>query len=393
KTIQSKTAVICLTSFLSIILTGCGSDSGENYSGDKVKSKTIAAGSLYSLILNNGRVYAAGWNNYGQLGLGDDVSRGNFTEITDLKDKIIAAIAVSDHSLALSDEGRVYAAGHNNHGQLGLGDTNDRNVFTEIADLKDRNIIAVDASDHSFALSNDGRVYAAGLNDYGELGLGDNISRSAFTEVTDLRDKNITAIIAGFYHSLALSVNGRVYAVGSNDSGQLGLGDSNDRNVFTEVADLKDKNIIAIDARGHSLALSDEGRVYAAGSNNFGQLGLGDSNDRNTFTEITDLRDKNITAVAAGFYHSFAVSRDNKVYATGRNSSSQLGLGDSNDRNVFTEITNLRDKNITAVVTGNRHSFAISNDGKVYAAGLNGYGELGLGDTNNRNVFTEVIMP
>jgi alpha-tubulin suppressor-like RCC1 family protein len=374
-------------------LTGCGSDSGENYSGDKVKSKTIAAGSLYSLILNNGRVYAAGWNNYGQLGLGDDVSRGNFTEITDLKDKIIAAIAVSDHSLALSDEGRVYAAGHNNHGQLGLGDTNDRNVFTEIADLKDRNIIAVDASDHSFALSNDGRVYAAGLNDYGELGLGDNISRSAFTEVTDLRDKNITAIIAGFYHSLALSVNGRVYAVGSNDSGQLGLGDSNDRNVFTEVADLKDKNIIAIDARGHSLALSDEGRVYAAGSNNFGQLGLGDSNDRNTFTEITDLRDKNITAVAAGFYHSFAVSRDNKVYATGRNSSSQLGLGDSNDRNVFTEITNLRDKNITAVVTGNRHSFAISNDGKVYAAGLNGYGELGLGDTNNRNVFTEVIMP
>jgi alpha-tubulin suppressor-like RCC1 family protein len=88
---------------------------------------------------------------------------------------------------------------------------------------------------NSFILISNGRVYAAGSNDYGELGMGDNINRNVFTEVTDLRDKNITAIVGGSFHSLALSSDGKVYAAGGGGNGQPGFGKYDSRNVFTEV--------------------------------------------------------------------------------------------------------------------------------------------------------------
>ncbi|MDR2638247.1 MAG: hypothetical protein LBC09_00235, partial [Helicobacteraceae bacterium] len=80
----------------------------------------------------------------------------------------------------------------------------------------------------SFAFSfviTDGKIYAAGDNEYGQLGLGDSgkgANGIAFTEVTSLKGKNITAIVAGGAHSLALAKNGKVYAAGFNEYGQLG---------------------------------------------------------------------------------------------------------------------------------------------------------------------------
>jgi alpha-tubulin suppressor-like RCC1 family protein len=141
---------------------------------------------------------------------------------------------------------------------------------------------------HSFALSNNGKVYAAGYNEYGQLGLGDTTDRNTFTKVTSLSGKNITAIFAGDYHSLALSSDGKVYATGQNAYGQLGLGDTTDCNTFTDVTSLSGKTIIAISVGGfHSLALSNDGKIYATGNNYYGQLGLGDNADRKTFTKVT----------------------------------------------------------------------------------------------------------
>jgi alpha-tubulin suppressor-like RCC1 family protein len=172
----------------------------------------------------------------------------------------------------------------------------------------------------------------------GELGLGDNNNRNAFTEVLFLRGKNIIAIVAGYDHSFALSNDGKVYASGFNNNGQLGLGDTNNRNIFTEVSSLNGKNIVAIIAgRYHSFALSSDGRVYAAGLNDSGQLGLGDNNNRNTFIEVSSLKD--IYAVSAGYSHSIVLSNDGKVYGTGNNAEGQLGLGDYSKRNIFTEIS------------------------------------------------------
>jgi alpha-tubulin suppressor-like RCC1 family protein len=385
--------------FMSLLLAGCGNDNNSNdKAADEIVLKTIvAAVNDHSLVLSNdGRIYAAGNNDYGQLGLGDNNNRTVFTEVTDLKDKNIIAIVVGySHSFALSNDSRVYAAGNNNYGQLGLGNNNKYAVFTEVSDLKDKNITAVATGRlHSLVLSNDGRVYATGNNDYGQLGLGNNYGRIAFTEVTDLKDKNITAVAAGYSHSFAISNDGKIYATGNNDVGQLGLGDNNKRVAFTEVSDLKDKNITAVAAgRSHSFAILNDGKIYAAGNNDVGQLGLGDNNKRNAFTEVSYLKDKNITAVVAGSDHSFAISNDSRVYAAGNNNFGQLGLGDNKGRNAFTEASDLSDKNITAGAAGRLHSLVLSNDGKIYAAGSNSVGQLGLGNRVRQNSFMETIIP
>jgi alpha-tubulin suppressor-like RCC1 family protein len=343
-------------------------------------------------LSNNGKVYATGRNNYGQLGLGDNgtgTNRDIFTEVTFLGDKNITSIATGyDHSFALSNDGKVYAAGYNSFGQLGLGNNVNRNSFTEVTFLNDKNITAIAVGYyHSLVLTNDGKVYATGFNDYGQLGLGNNTDSNSFTEVTFLSDKNITSIAAGEYHSLVLTNDGKVYAVGYNNFGQLGLSSNADCNSFTEVISISDVSLIAT-GNDHSFALTNDGKVYAAGLNNIGGLGLGNNANRDIFTEVIFLGDKNITAIDGGVYHSFALTNDGKVYAAGGNSNGQLGLGNNANHYNFTEVTSV--SGVSVIAAGYYHSFALSNNGKVYATGRNDYGQLGLGDNDIRKNFTEV---
>ncbi|MDR2790800.1 MAG: hypothetical protein LBB59_07490 [Campylobacteraceae bacterium] len=335
---KSYKAAFIYSALLSAILTGCGNGSTKDYPDNKIMIKSIAAGRLHSFAFDDeGKIYAAG-RNIGALGLEAVGKVNRFTEVTDLRDKNITAIAAGDDNSFAFGGGRIYGAGYNDNGQLGLGDKEVHSRFTEVTDLRDKNITAIVSKEYSLALSANGEVYIAGLNDNGWFGMGDDANHTVFTEVTDLRDKNIAAIATGYRFSLALCANGAVYAAGKNNNGQLGLGDNIDRAVFTEVTDLRDKNITAIfTGDKHALAFSNNGKIYAAGNNINGQLGFSDKQNRNIFTEITDLEDKNITAAAINYYHSFIVSENGAVYAVGDNRYGQLGLSDAHHY-VFTEV-------------------------------------------------------
>ncbi|MDR0747367.1 MAG: hypothetical protein LBE89_05675 [Helicobacteraceae bacterium] len=390
--------------FVSLLIVGCGGGGGDNKNnGSEVKFKAIVAGGYHSLALSEGgKVYATGQNDVGRLGLGNYNNYNSFTKVTSLSDKSITSISAGiDHSFALSNDGKVYATGKNNNGQLGLGDYNNYNSFTEVISLADETITSIFAGEYySFAISSEGKVYATGGNGYGQLGLGDTTGHNTFTEVTDLSNKNIIAISAGFNHSLALSEGGKVYAAGGNSFGQRGVGTSSDQSSFTEVSSLNSFVVTSIVAGAyHSLALSSGGIVGATGSNNFGQLGLGDDNDRNTFTHVSALTEasgvigKAVTSISANYHHSLALFNGGKVYAAGWNGNGQLGLGNYNNKyNTFTEVSSLSDKNIVSISAGIGHSLALSNDGKIYAAGWNHFGELGLGNNQSRNTFTKVTV-
>ncbi|MDR2153290.1 MAG: hypothetical protein LBO72_10775 [Helicobacteraceae bacterium] len=365
------------------------------------KYPIVAAGGYHSLAIDaNGAVYATGDNLNGKLGLGDNAGRNAFALVASPTSKKIAAVAAgAEHSLALTSEGRVYATGANNNGQIGLGDELQRETFALVAPFADTKIAAVAAGfDHSFAIDENGKLYAAGWNYSGELGLGDNAARNAFAPVKSLEGKKITRVAAagGVYAlalSLALTSDGDVYATGYNANGQLGLGDNANRNVFTLAKSLEGKKIVAVAAgKEHSLALDASGKVYAAGSNDNGRLGLEGDGNRNAFAPVSSLSGAKIVAIAAGEAHSLALTSDGKVYAAGWNNEGQLGLGDENDRGVFTLVSSLEGKKIARIAAGGWNSFAVDESGKIYATGMNESGQLGLGDDKYRNVFALVTL-
>ncbi|MDR2153300.1 MAG: hypothetical protein LBO72_10825, partial [Helicobacteraceae bacterium] len=335
----------------------------------------------------------------GKLGLGGAIGSGAFvsafTKAASLEGNKIVAIAAGEyHSFAIDENGKLYAAGENRYGELGFGDKKHRAEFTQVSDLNGKKILVIAAGrNHSLVLDANGRAYASGYNEYGQLGLGDNADRAAFAEIAFLRDKQIARVAAGAYHLLALGADGKVYGTGRNWHGELGLNDIESRNSFALVTSLEGKKIVAIAAGDfHSFALDSDGKLYAAGMNNRGKLGLGAPGERKAFTPVSSLSEKKIVAIAAGDNHSLAIGADGKVYAAGANRYGQLGLDDKEDRWTFTEVTSFEGKKIIAIAAGRNHSLALDANGRAYASGYNEYGQLGLGDKKNRDVFTPVPL-
>ncbi|MDR0664152.1 MAG: hypothetical protein LBF86_01335 [Helicobacteraceae bacterium] len=306
---------------------------------------------------------------------------------------IIAKIAASaDHSVALDDEGGVWVAGLNKYGQLGLGDEFSRATFARAKTLAGKKIVAIAAGyGNTFAVDDAGALWAAGLNNFGQLGAKDAKNKNSFVRAVNLANRRILAVSAGVNHALALDDEGRVFAAGLNNFGQLGLGDAKDRDRFVQVAAFKNIKIAAI-ATGydHSFVIDETGAAWASGWNGHGQLGLGDAKYRAKFARVGSLEGKKIVAIGAGDYHSVAIDAEGKAYAAGWSVHGQLGLGDKTKRLSFVEIDALRGKKIVAIGAGGFHTIAIDDRGKVWGAGFNGSGALGLGDRGDRQAFVEI---
>ena len=128
----------------------------------------------------------------------------------------------------------------------------------------------------------------------------------------------------------------------------------------------------------HSMFILQDGTVKACGQNNYGQLGLGDTDNR---TFPVDLSIEGVRRIACGNSHTMFIMQDGTVKACGNNSYGQLGLGDTNNR---TSPVDLSIEGVKQIVCGNTHTVFILQDGTVKAYGQNDSGQLGLGDTDNR---------
>ena len=112
--------------------------------------------------------------------------------------------------------------------------------------------------------------------------------------------------------------------------------------------------------------LKKDGTLWGCGYNANGELGLGDKNNRTTLTQITTNAD-NIKSIYRGGYHSFILKNDDTLWGCGYNGYSQLGLGDANDRTTFTQITN----NVKSVYCGESHTLILKNDNTLWGCGRN----------------------
>ena len=172
--------------------------------------------------------------------------------------------AGSQHSLALTADGKLFAWGNNGDGQLGDGGTSEeRSSPVSISPELTFKAIAA-GENHSLALTVDGTLYRWGDNSLGQLGDGTNIRQDLPVSIPG--EITFSAIAAGLYYSLALAADGTLYSWGGNWTGQLGLGDTTSTNRPETVSPGVTFSAIAAGG-GHSLALTADGALYRWGGN------------------------------------------------------------------------------------------------------------------------------
>ena len=337
------------------------------------------------ILKNNGTLWGCGNNSNGQLGLRDTTNRLSFSIIGINTNDIKSVYCGYGHTFILKNDGTLWGCGGNGYGELGLGDTNNRNIFTQIT-TNVNNIKAVYCgNNHTIILKNDDTLWGSGYNRLGHLGLGDTTNRNMFTKIAT----DIKSAYCGSEYTVVLKNDGTLWACGYNNCGQLGLGDTNNRTVLTRITTTTNTNDIKLICCGdsHTLILKNNGTLWACGDNQYGQLGLGDTNRRTTFTQIT-ANTNDIKSVYCGGNYTSILKNDGTLYVCGANVYGQLGLGDTTNRKTLTQVTTNTD-DIKSIYCGYNHNAILKNDGTLYVCGLNDSGKLGLGDTSNRKIFTK----
>lgn len=161
---------------------------------------------------------------------------------------------------------------------------------------------------------------------------------------------------------ISMIENGNIYCKGSDIFGELGLERETERQYYFKKAHISTKMQIVSCGSYYTMAISENNQLYAFGRNTQGQLGLGHNNDVCIPTKVFGL--ENVTMVSCGYNHTAVVS-DNKLYMFGCNKYHQLGLDGVSYTNTPIE---LKIQNISAISCGKNHTVIISN-GNLYTFG------------------------
>ena len=376
-TINGNPAVISHNTGITARISYTFTDEAPSF---RANQRIAKRGSATFVLKEDGTVWGWGINSGGLLGDGSFINRNIPVQILNLAN--VRKIATN---FAIKEDGTVWGWGNNNHGQLGDGTTFSRNVPVQIRSLT--NITKIGSGlEYAVALKENGTVWAWGSNNRGQLGDGTTTNRLEATQVRNLI--NIVEIAVGQGHSLALGENGTVWAWGNNMHGQLGdRGTSAMRSIPIQVQNLT--NVVAVSAgSSHSVALKEDGTVWAWGINLNGQLGDGTSINRNLPVQVQNI--DNVIDIRAGLSHTIALKEDGTVWAWGWNQHGQLGDGTMINSSVPVQVNTLANIISIEVHTSASHSVALREDGTVWAWGNNTHGQIGDGTNAMRPTPVQV---
>lgn len=346
-------------------------------------------------IKQDGTLFAWGRNQTGQLGDGTFLDRTTPTAIG--TSKIWKKVVAGDyHAIGLRTDGTLWAWGRNLNGQLGTGNSASTNVPVPVGTEADWVDVAA-GTYHSAAVKSDGTVWTWGRNTVGQLGLGDNVDRFDPQKVVTATNTWV-AVAAGADHTVVLNASGALWGWGNNFSGQLGLGTNTntlspmavvDPNAAAVAAGASPTRWSAVAAGGaHTLAIQTNGRLYAWGSNLKGQLGNGLGVDSNVPTRVGT--DGDWASVSAGREHSAATRIGGTLWVWGGNGDAQLGNGTFTSQVVPSQVGS--SANWAKVGTGPFTTFAVATDGLLWGWGRNAEGQQGNG-TVGAAVSSPVVVP
>lgn len=211
---------------------------------------------FFAVLKANGTVWTWGKNNYGQLGIGSYTNTTVPQQVPNLQG-VKQLEAGTFHAMALTESGLVYAWGHNAEGELGNGTTSNSNIPVKMLNTGSVKSIGI-GEQVSFVIRTDGSLYICGLNYSGEQCDSTGVRKTTLHKVP-ITEK--VKMASGEYGScMALTENGKLYTWGSNGYGKLGIGGTENSSTPQVVID---SGVIDADM-GYfsSTALTEGGQVY-----------------------------------------------------------------------------------------------------------------------------------
>ncbi|XP_067113934.1 RCC1 and BTB domain-containing protein 1-like isoform X1 [Osmerus mordax] len=277
-------------------------------------------------ITHDNEVYVFGLNCSNCLGTGDSLSSITPKKLDFLSGRKVLCLAYGSgpHILLATEEGELFAWGHNGYSQLGNGTTNQGVTPVLVsANLLNKKVTEVACgSHHSMALTDAGEVYAWGYNNCGQVGSGSTANQPTPRRVSNcLQNKVVVGITCGQTSSLAVVDNGEVYGWGYNGNGQLGLGNNGNQLTPCRLSSLQGSCVQQIaSGYSHSLALTDEGLLYTWGANTYGQLGTGNKSNQLSPVQIMTEKGSRIIEIAAchSTHTSAAKTQSGQVFMWGQ---------------------------------------------------------------------------
>ena len=394
----------------------------------------VAAGFNHTIaIFNNGTVGVVGKNHYGQLGQGntDDVGANTSDKmlIVDVGTgrTVIAIAGGNEHSAVILDDCTVKAWGVNNVGQLGQGNTD--MIGDTLGQMGD-NLSGVDLGTGKCAATTRTAISGGPSITFGPDNSSTNIARTSniviqFNEAirkiddSDLTDSNVDALItlkdtdaSGADIVFNATVNTSKTAIIINPTVHLSATQSVYVAIGATVEDLQNNAILAKNITfttgtvlpgqlNHNIAsgfkrtavILNDGSIKDWGRNDFGQLGLGNTNTLgdgsgemgNSLTKVDLGTGRTAVAIAAGHKHTVAILDNGQVKIWGENSFGQLGQGNIN--HLGNEASEMGDNLIAvdlgtgrtavAITAGIDHYAVILDNGSVKTWGRGNFGKLG----------------
>jgi alpha-tubulin suppressor-like RCC1 family protein len=328
-------------------------------------------------IKNDNTLWAWGNNGDGQLGVGtttNSVVKKQVEPGTTWKQVVGGWGPV----FAIKNDNTLWAWGNNGDGQLGVGTTTNSVVKKQVETGTTWKQVAVGRL-HTVAIKNDGTLWAWGNNSYGQLGDGTIINKLAPVRIGDNRDWNQVA--CGQTHSVAIKNNGTLWAWGRNDGGQLGIGDGTTTNKLSPVQigdDIDWKQVAG--GSEFTVAIKNDGTLWAWGWNNCGNVGDGSTTNRLTPVKIGN--DTNWKQVYAKYSITAAIKNDGTLWAWGL-----YGVGQSDVNSPKGSFTPMQITGTWKHVAIDEHIIsAIKDDGTLWAWGNNRIGQLGDGTRTNSSI-------
>ncbi len=348
----------------------------------RIKNVVSYLGKTVFAITEDGKLYSWGNNISGQLGNGT-TNNQTTPYLVGISGRIKDVVSSCDETIyAITEEGKLYSWGNNISGQVGNGTTNNQTTpyLVEISGkIKD---VVSSCDETVFAITEDGKLYSWGKNNHGQIGDGkaddSGISNQLTPHLVVGIDGKVKDIIIDNYTVYAITEEDKLYSWGNNQRGQVGSSNPDNQNepMIKSPQELsivgKVKNVV-ISFNDTVYAVTEEGKLYSWGNNTKGQVGNGKSGDnvKQVDPHLVGISGK-VKDIVSGPYTVFVITEEGKLYSWGLNNNDQVGNGTDTDIQTTPYNINILSKKVISVGYNASDSvFAITEDGYLYGWGYN----------------------